>query len=416
MQGKAPRVSYEINGNEYDKPYYLADGIYPDWATLVKSVRNPNSEKTRRFAKMQEACRKDVERGFGVLQARWAIVRHPARTWSLKTMHEVMTCYVIMHNMIVENKRPDGRNENYWDFQAHTPLFSPPPSSLAVVVLNLRENHHPHANTMAHKERAGGCSGGILRSTQLSYDEADVLYWHRIPVPVCCGQNPPASSDGQHSRAGNNLGLRLALVPPSDGPQSLWYTRPMLMQGVPPDLYLVEAMSSSSSVSSGLSLQSFSSSEPEWNSDHVPEGDLPLTDGEDDLKFLIEGKLISESEDDLHPWVKPTSSDGKGEEVEEEEEKEEGGLSPAKLLPAKHSAWADSEDDDDDEEEEEEDESSSSIGYPPTKRFRSWADSEDDDDDEEDEAPAEGWGSSDEELPGSSADDIDDGDDEDSDD
>ncbi|KAK1670865.1 hypothetical protein QYE76_059024 [Lolium multiflorum] len=117
MQGKAPRVSYEINGNAYDKPYYLADGIYPDWATLVKTVRNPNSEKTRRFAKMQEACRKDVERGFGVLQARWAIVRHPARTWSLKTMHEVMTCCVIMHNMIVENERPDGRNENHWEFQ-----------------------------------------------------------------------------------------------------------------------------------------------------------------------------------------------------------------------------------------------------------------------------------------------------------
>ncbi|KAK1682370.1 hypothetical protein QYE76_043218 [Lolium multiflorum] len=117
MQGKTPRVSYEVNGNAYDKPYYLADGIYPDWAALVKTIRNPNSEKTRRFAKMQEACKKDVKRGFGVLQARWAIVRHPARTWSLKTMHEVMTCCVIMHNMIVENERPDGRNENHWEFQ-----------------------------------------------------------------------------------------------------------------------------------------------------------------------------------------------------------------------------------------------------------------------------------------------------------
>lgn len=57
---------------------------------------------------------------------------------------------------------------------------------------------------------------------------------------MCCDQNPPVGSDGQHSRAGNNLGLRLALVPPSDGPQSLWYTRPMLVQGVPPDLYLVK--------------------------------------------------------------------------------------------------------------------------------------------------------------------------------
>ncbi|KAK1660838.1 hypothetical protein QYE76_048997 [Lolium multiflorum] len=105
MQGKDPRVSYEINENAYEKPYYLVDGIYPDRATLVKTVRTPNSEKTRRFAKMQEACRKDVEHGFGVLQARWAIVRHPARTWSLKTMHEVITCCMIMHNMIVEDER-----------------------------------------------------------------------------------------------------------------------------------------------------------------------------------------------------------------------------------------------------------------------------------------------------------------------
>ncbi|KAK1630594.1 hypothetical protein QYE76_004909 [Lolium multiflorum] len=97
MQGKSPRVSYEINGNEYDKLYYLVDGIYPNWATLAKTVRNPNAEKTKRF---------------GVLQARWAIVRHPARTWSLKTMHELMTCCVIMHNMIVENERPDGGNEH----------------------------------------------------------------------------------------------------------------------------------------------------------------------------------------------------------------------------------------------------------------------------------------------------------------
>ncbi|KAK1611457.1 hypothetical protein QYE76_035130 [Lolium multiflorum] len=102
-------VSYEINGNAYDKPYYLADGIYPDWATLVKIVRNPNSEKTRMFAKMQEACRKDVERGFGVLQTRWAIVHHPTRIWSLKTMHEVINCCVIMYNMIVENERDDGQ-------------------------------------------------------------------------------------------------------------------------------------------------------------------------------------------------------------------------------------------------------------------------------------------------------------------
>lgn len=74
---------------------------------------------------MQEACKKDVERAFGVLQAWWTIVRHPVRTWSLKTMHEVMTCCVIMHSMIVETERHDGRNEHGWDF--HKELAEPNP-------------------------------------------------------------------------------------------------------------------------------------------------------------------------------------------------------------------------------------------------------------------------------------------------
>jgi hypothetical protein len=78
----APQISYEINGNPCDKGYYLADGIYPSWDTFMKIVRNPANEKYKRFAKEQEAARKDIERAFDVLQSRWAIVRYPARFWS----------------------------------------------------------------------------------------------------------------------------------------------------------------------------------------------------------------------------------------------------------------------------------------------------------------------------------------------
>lgn len=40
-------------------------------------------------------------------------------------------------------------------------------------------------HAMAHNAEAGGSGvGGTLRSLQLTYDEADVLYWQRIPVPL----------------------------------------------------------------------------------------------------------------------------------------------------------------------------------------------------------------------------------------
>jgi hypothetical protein len=66
--------------------YYLADGIYPPWSVFVKTISNPQNKKEAEFARMQEACRKDIERVFGVLQARFAIVRGPVRFWDKRTL------------------------------------------------------------------------------------------------------------------------------------------------------------------------------------------------------------------------------------------------------------------------------------------------------------------------------------------
>lgn len=105
LQGRAPPVEFTVNGKQYNMGYYLADGIYPDWATFAKSITRPQSEKHKLYAQYQESARKDVERAFGVLQKRWAIIRHPARLWERKELADIMYACVILHNMIVEDER-----------------------------------------------------------------------------------------------------------------------------------------------------------------------------------------------------------------------------------------------------------------------------------------------------------------------
>jgi hypothetical protein len=61
--------------------YYLTYGIYPSWATLVKSMKLPQGNKRKYFTKAQEAAKKDIEQPFGVLQAHFAITRGPPRFW-----------------------------------------------------------------------------------------------------------------------------------------------------------------------------------------------------------------------------------------------------------------------------------------------------------------------------------------------
>ncbi|RYQ93436.1 hypothetical protein Ahy_B09g099706 isoform B [Arachis hypogaea] len=105
LNDRAPEVNYTINGNNYTMGYYLADDIYPEWATFVKSISKPQGEKRKLFAQYQEGQRKDVERAFGVLQARFAIIRGPARFWKKKKLANIMRACIILHNMIVEDER-----------------------------------------------------------------------------------------------------------------------------------------------------------------------------------------------------------------------------------------------------------------------------------------------------------------------
>uniref|UniRef100_A0A0D3CY82 DDE Tnp4 domain-containing protein n=1 Tax=Brassica oleracea var. oleracea TaxID=109376 RepID=A0A0D3CY82_BRAOL len=88
INGNAPEVNFHVNGREYHLAYYLADG-----------------PKHCLFAKHQEAVRKDVERAFGVLQARFAVVRNSSNLWYKNKIGNIMRACIILHNMIIEDER-----------------------------------------------------------------------------------------------------------------------------------------------------------------------------------------------------------------------------------------------------------------------------------------------------------------------
>nr|GEU31147.1 hypothetical protein [Tanacetum cinerariifolium] len=92
----APMVPYVVNGVEYRNGYYLADVIYPEWASFVKSFTVATDPKHTYFKQRQESARKDVERAFGVLKGRWGLIQQPVRAYEVNTLRRIMKRKIIM--------------------------------------------------------------------------------------------------------------------------------------------------------------------------------------------------------------------------------------------------------------------------------------------------------------------------------
>ncbi|KAF8726307.1 hypothetical protein HU200_019767 [Digitaria exilis] len=106
-------------------------------AYLMKTVSAPQSVEDKLFSLKQEGTRKDVECAFGVLQARFDIVRRPARLWKQADVINIMQACVVLHNMIVENEKEairDVLDLNYL------------PSATIVIPSDVRTNDNPNPN------------------------------------------------------------------------------------------------------------------------------------------------------------------------------------------------------------------------------------------------------------------------------
>nr|GEU29624.1 hypothetical protein [Tanacetum cinerariifolium] len=77
----APEIIFVANGVSYPSGYYLVDGIYPELTPLFKTIPEPADDDHKRilYKQNQESARKDVERAFGVLKKKWAVLANPTR-------------------------------------------------------------------------------------------------------------------------------------------------------------------------------------------------------------------------------------------------------------------------------------------------------------------------------------------------
>lgn len=70
---------------------------------LSKSTREQQNSFHNSSRSYEERCE---ERAFGILEAQFAMVlRGPARLWNKDTLWHLMTATMIMHTMIIKDKR-----------------------------------------------------------------------------------------------------------------------------------------------------------------------------------------------------------------------------------------------------------------------------------------------------------------------
>ena len=90
-----------------------------------------------------------MERAFGVLQSRFAIVRGLARPHEIENLHDIMTVCITMHNMIVEDEREAGLHNYHYDAMGDRVqvLHEQTPDLNQFI-----QNHHAIRNRQGHRD------------------------------------------------------------------------------------------------------------------------------------------------------------------------------------------------------------------------------------------------------------------------
>jgi hypothetical protein len=101
VERKAGVVPFDILQQPFDKTFLLSDGAYPRYSRFVKAIKQPISNRDRKFSAWQESARKDIERVVGLLKGCWQFTSRPILLHNLDRLALKITCCLILHNMLV---------------------------------------------------------------------------------------------------------------------------------------------------------------------------------------------------------------------------------------------------------------------------------------------------------------------------
>lgn len=83
---------------------FVTEPNLPVLSSVHRYNYEPSTETNKPFAAMKEAARKDNERTIGVLKCMRRIITILSQFESITSMQKFMTCMVILHNMLVEER------------------------------------------------------------------------------------------------------------------------------------------------------------------------------------------------------------------------------------------------------------------------------------------------------------------------
>ena len=101
-------VPYKIGEEIFDKLFIFVDGIYPRYSRFVKALKEPITDEEKALTTAQESARKDVERAFGNLQAKFQAMAKPILLHDLENIADLCSCCIVMHNMCVSDRVMEG--------------------------------------------------------------------------------------------------------------------------------------------------------------------------------------------------------------------------------------------------------------------------------------------------------------------